>query len=195
MPHALHELAAAVLAEATVSNSWLSEGQLRVRLHADERGRLHRREQLRDRVHGQRLLRRNQPLPPVGMLGRWLLCREPEHLPDRLPRLPGHLSTTPTAVAAAPTAVAAATAARAVLQRRRLRVLGRQPVRQGPVARARQFAFGFRRGHWHEQIWLHQWHHARRVPRQAARRLGEPYDIICAGRGALVNGRLAQLVR
>ena len=52
VPHALHELAAAVLAEATVSNSCFSEGQLRVRLHADEQGRLHGREQLRDRVHG-----------------------------------------------------------------------------------------------------------------------------------------------
>ena len=83
---------------------------------------------------------------------RWrLLRREQEDLPDRVPCLSRHL---PTAFVAAVAAVAAATATatitasvaaatatitaaattRALLSWRRLRVLGRQPVRQGPVA-------------------------------------------------------------
>ena len=150
VPWAHHELAAEELAEERQHR--LPEAELRLWLHADERGRLHRREQLRERVHG-RLLRQSHQLPPQCVLGRRLLLREPGHLPGWVPRLPGHLPTVAaaavTAVAAVATAVAtdavvatvatdAAVAAagatsitpRALLSWRRLRVLGRQPVRQ-----------------------------------------------------------------
>ena len=56
VPRVLPELAAVVPAEKQQLQEpvVLPGAQLQVRLHADERGRLHRREQLRDRVHGQR---------------------------------------------------------------------------------------------------------------------------------------------
>ena len=168
MPRALPELAAVVDEEERQRK--LPEYELQVWLHTDERGRLHRRWQLRDRVRERRLLRKGFQLPQFGVRGRRLLRREPEHLPDWVPRLLGRLPTvgaaavaanrtiaivaaavaanttiatvaTTTTVTVATTATVAttttvATTARALLSWRRLRVLRRQPVRQGPVAPA-----------------------------------------------------------
>jgi hypothetical protein len=105
----------------------------------------------------RRLLRQSRQLPQKRMR-RWrLLRREQEDLPDRVPCLSRHLptafvaavaavatitaatttraaATITASVAAAVATITAAATTRALLSWRRLRVLGRQPVRQGPVA-------------------------------------------------------------
>jgi hypothetical protein len=110
-----------------------SEAELRVWLHADERERPHHREQLRGLVP-RRLLRQSRTLPQQRVRGWRLLRREQEDLPDRVPCLSRHLPTAFVAAVAAAATMATSITARALLSWRRLRVLGRQPVWQGPVA-------------------------------------------------------------
>jgi len=90
-------------------------------------------EQLRGLVP-RRLLRQSRTLPQQRVRGWRLLRREQEDLPDRVPCLSRHLPTAFVAAVAAAATMATSITARALLSWRRLRVLGRQPVWQGPVA-------------------------------------------------------------